>query len=107
MTTTQTGWDVFRDTVRGSVPTVAWQNWLETLGEGEKDGDGLVLVAPTDFHAQWVRDKYRETLQTAAAVAYGSEVKIRTMADDTEPEPPSDMSESEPVSTPDTPPSGA
>ena len=107
MTTTQTGWDVFRDTVRGSVPTVAWQNWLETLGEGEKDGDGLVLVAPTDFHAQWVRDKYRETLQTAAAVAYGSEVKIRIMADDTEPEPPSDVSESEPVSTPDTSPTGA
>lgn len=100
MTTTQTGWDVFRDTVRGNVPTVAWHNWLETLGEGERDADGLILIAPTDFHAQWVRDKYRDTLQTAAAVAYGSGVKIRIIADDTAPNPPPEPAETDEVPAP-------
>ncbi len=82
MTTTQTGWDVFRDTVRGTVPTVAWHNWLETLGAGDRTDEGVTLVAPTDFHAQWVRDKYKETLQAAAAVAFGSDVKVRVIVGD-------------------------
>ena len=75
-------WDLFSDSLRGSVSQTNWQTWLSRL-DHDDDGDGLVLIAPSDFHLQWIRDKHEDAILTAAAVAYGGEAKVRYRIDDT------------------------
>lgn len=81
-------WGLFSDFLRGSVSQANWQTWLSRL-EHEIDGDDLVLVAPSDFHLEWIRDKHEEAILTAAVAAFGADVSVRYRIDETATDQPS------------------
>jgi chromosomal replication initiator protein len=68
--TTHDEWSVFQETVRSGVSKGNWDTWLSRL-EPEFEGERLVLVAPSEFHMRWVRDKHGELVDTAYHVAFG------------------------------------
>ena len=65
-------WTEFRETLRAGVSKGNWETWLSRL-EADHDGDTLVLIAPTEFHLRWVRDKHGEVVDAAYRSAYSSE----------------------------------
>jgi chromosomal replication initiator protein len=60
----------FRETLRAGVSKSNWEAWLSRL-EPEHDGDQVVLVAPSEFHLRWVRDKHGELISSAYHSAFG------------------------------------
>lgn len=68
-------WGIFTDFLRGSVSQSNWQTWLSRLDHDDQD-EKLVLIAPTDFHLQWILDKHEDAIVAAAAAAYGGAVDI-------------------------------
>ncbi len=68
-------WSIFTDFLRNSVSHANWQAWLSGL-EHEANDDALVLVAPSDFHLQWIRDKHEDAIFAAATTAYGADVAV-------------------------------
>lgn len=65
-------WTEFRETLRAGVSKGNWETWLSRL-EADHDGDTLVLIAPTEFHLRWVRDKHGELVGAAYRSVYSSE----------------------------------
>lgn len=68
-------WEIFTDFLRASVSQSNWQTWLSRLEHDDQE-DSLVLIAPSDFHLQWIIDKHQDALQAAATAAYGPDVEI-------------------------------
>ena len=56
-------WADFRGALRAGVSEGNWETWLSRL-EPESDGDRLTLVAPSEFHLQWVKDKHGELIDS-------------------------------------------
>lgn len=69
-------WDAFADSLRAAVSPANWQTWLSRL-QHDFDGEDLTLVAPSDFHLQWIRDKHEPAILGAAMAAYGPDVNVR------------------------------
>ena len=69
---TTDSWTEFRETLRSSVSKSNWETWLSRL-EPDFEGDVPVLVAPTEFHLRWVRDKHGDLVDTAYRSAYDTE----------------------------------
>ena len=69
---TTDSWTDFRETLRSSVSKGNWDTWLSRI-EPDFEGDYPVLVAPTEFHLRWVRDKHGELVHTAYRTAYDTE----------------------------------
>ena len=65
-------WTEFREILRSSVSKGNWETWLSRLEAGQGD-DSPVLVAPTEFHLRWVRDKHGDLVDAAYQSAYGGE----------------------------------
>ncbi|MGQ0848069.1 MAG: chromosomal replication initiator protein DnaA [Actinomycetota bacterium] len=55
-------WNEFQRVLRASVSPANWQKWLSRL-EPEMGPDKVVLVAPSDFHLQWIRDKHGDQIE--------------------------------------------
>lgn len=68
-------WEIFTDFLRASVSQSNWQTWLSRL-EHDDQADNLVLIAPSDFHLQWIIDKHQDALFAAAVAAYGPDTEI-------------------------------
>ncbi len=69
---TPEAWEEFREALRSTVTPVTWQTWLEPL-EPHRTPDGSVrLVAPSQFHLRWVREKHLSNIETAASATLGS-----------------------------------
>jgi chromosomal replication initiator protein len=66
---TTDSWISFRETLRGAVSKSNWETWLSRL-EPEFDGDRLILVAPSEFHLRWVKDKHGELINHAYRTAF-------------------------------------
>ena len=64
-------WTEFRETLRAGVSKGNWDTWLSRL-DAEFDGETLTLVAPTEFHLRWVRDKHGDLVETAYQSAYST-----------------------------------
>ncbi len=69
-------WGLFTDALRGAVSPANWRTWLSRLGHDDSDGE-LVLVAPSDFHLQWIRDKHGDAIVAAALSVYGPHTSVR------------------------------
>ena len=69
---TTDSWSEFRETLRSSVSKSNWDTWLSRL-EPDFEGGIPVLIAPTEFHLRWVRDKHGDLVQTAYRSAYDTE----------------------------------
>lgn len=80
-------WGTFTDFLRGSVSQSNWQTWLSRLEHGEDEGE-LVLVAPSEFHLEWIRDKHEAAILAAAIAAYGEDVSVAYRVDDQPPQEP-------------------
>jgi chromosomal replication initiator protein len=63
-------WSTFRETVRAGVSKGNWDTWLSRL-ESDHEGDTLVLIAPSELHLRWVREKHGDLLAAAYRSAYG------------------------------------
>lgn len=96
-------WETFTDSLRDSVSHANWQTWLSRL-EHEESGDELVLVAPSDFHLEWIRDKHEQAILSAASAAYGSETAVVYRIDETVPDQPTLPIHSRPEAEPETQP---
>jgi len=69
-------WDSFRQVVQDEVSVGAWQTWIAPL-EANHTELVLTLVAPSEFHLSWVRDRYLAALRKATAQVYGAETELR------------------------------
>ena len=65
-------WSTFRETVRAGVSKSNWETWLSRL-EPDYEGDTLVLIAPSEFHLRWVREKHGDLVSAAYRSVYGSD----------------------------------
>ena len=65
-------WTEFRDALKAGVSEANWETWLSRL-EPDYDGDHLVLVAPTEFHLRWVRDKHGDLVSAVYHSVYGAD----------------------------------
>jgi chromosomal replication initiator protein len=62
-------WTRFQDNLREGVSKANWDTWLSRL-DSEQEGEHIVLIAPTEFHLRWVRDKHGDLVETAYRDAY-------------------------------------
>ena len=67
-------WTRFRETLKDGVSKGNWKTWLSRL-EPYHDGDDLVIVAPSEFHLRWVRDKHGDLVNSAYQSVFGAETK--------------------------------
>lgn len=74
-------WDRMRRMLH-EADAVVFASWFDALKNRGRAGEALVLVAPSAFHASYVRTHYAERLAAAARRACGAEtVRIVTMAE--------------------------
>lgn len=69
-------WDSFKQVVQDELSVGAWQTWIAPLQAHQTDS-ALTLVAPSEFHRSWVRDRYLTALHNATEATYGPGVEIR------------------------------
>ncbi len=78
-------WSVFRESVEAGVSKSNWDRWLSRLEPDYEDGR-LVLLAPSEFHLHWVREKHGELVASAYRHAYSAEGEPGyRVADNTDP----------------------
>ena len=70
-----THWDEFQHRLRSQVSANAWQTWLEPLLPEFADGV-LTLRAPSQFHLQWVQDRFLPAIQESGDAVFGTGVGI-------------------------------
>ncbi len=69
-------WHEFREALRRTVTPVTWQTWLDPL-RPETAHEGIVrLLAPSQFHLRWVREKHLATIEHAAAATFGAATRV-------------------------------
>lgn len=96
-------WAEFRQALRSSVSKSNWETWLSPL-EPDFDGDQLILVAPTEFHLRWVRDKHGDLVADAYQTVFGrNESPGYRVSDQLAPEQPLPLGEPAPAPVPHTP----
>jgi chromosomal replication initiator protein len=52
------------------VTPVTWQTWLEPLQPDVIDDTVVALLAPSEFHLRWVREKYLGDIEAVAATVF-------------------------------------
>ncbi len=69
-------WHEFRETLRSTVTPVAWQTWLDPLRPDILHDGTVRLLAPSQFHLRWVREKHLDTIEHAATVTFGTATRV-------------------------------
>ncbi|MGH8870927.1 MAG: chromosomal replication initiator protein DnaA [Acidimicrobiia bacterium] len=70
-------WGRFQDVLRAGVSKGNWDTWLSRI-EPEFAGDTApTLIAPSEFHLRWVRDKHGELIEAAYRDVFGLETRPR------------------------------
>ena len=64
------GWGQFQEVLRAGVSKGNWDTWLSRL-EPDFGGETPTLVAPSEFHLRWVRDKHGELIDSAYRDVFG------------------------------------
>ncbi len=80
--TAQEVWSRILETARAGMPEQSFRTWLagtEVLGLSQ---DELLLEAPSDFHVQWLEDKYAPLLADVSRKVVGRPLTIRVRARD-------------------------
>lgn len=63
-------WTQFQQVLQDGVSKSNWKTWLSRL-ELDDDGEPPVLVAPSEFHLRWVRDKHGDLVTSAYKSVFG------------------------------------
>ena len=91
-------WHHFQSTLRSRVSQANWQTWLGRL-EPEIEPDRVTLIAPSEFHLRWVREKHGPAVEDAFRSVYGPDVALEFRAAELADLPPdTDPSPAAPVS---------
>lgn len=69
------GWERILEAVRGQLNSQVLETYFEPLSSREEPGQ-LVLEAPTEFLAGWVREQYTEFLTSEARTVLGEAVTV-------------------------------
>ncbi len=77
-------WTQFQQVLRDGVSKSNWRTWLSRL-EWDDDGESPVLIAPSEFHLRWVRDKHGDLVASAFKSVFGPEAIPRYRVSDTIP----------------------
>lgn len=74
-------WSRVLDAVRPGMPEQSFKAWLSaTRGVALSDDGGLQVEAPSQFHAEWIEDKYLPTLEELAHSLVGRPVTLTIVA---------------------------
>lgn len=73
--TTSERWSEFQRVLRGSVSAANWQKWLSRL-EPDISEDRVSIVAPSDFHLEWVLDKHSDLIESAFRQCFGEGTEL-------------------------------
>ncbi|HKX75424.1 MAG TPA: chromosomal replication initiator protein DnaA [Acidimicrobiia bacterium] len=82
--TTSEQWSEFQRILRGSVSPANWQKWLSRL-ELDSNGDRVSIVAPSEFHLQWVLDKHSDLIESAFRQSFGEGQELVFVTSDEQP----------------------
>jgi chromosomal replication initiator protein len=72
-------WNEFQRILRSSVSTANWQKWLSRL-EPEFGADRVTLLAPSDFHLEWVQEKHSVLIESAFKQTFGDGVELKYLS---------------------------
>lgn len=70
--------------LQSNVSANRWATWFSGV-HIELTGDVLEVRVPSDFHMQWLRDRYRDLLESLAAESLGPAVEVRYLVEDAPP----------------------
>ncbi|NIA24004.1 MAG: chromosomal replication initiator protein DnaA [Gammaproteobacteria bacterium] len=78
-------WDreTLESALRARVSPVTWQTWFAHLSYQFAD-ERLRVVAPSEFHVRWVREKHAVVLEEAAQAVFGPGVSVSFSVDTSE-----------------------
>ena len=75
---TPDGWGQFQDILRAGASKGNWDNWLSRI-EPEFHGSVPTLIAPSEFHLRWVRDKHGDLIEGAYAEIYDTSPRYKVI----------------------------
>ncbi|MGH8915065.1 MAG: chromosomal replication initiator protein DnaA, partial [Acidimicrobiia bacterium] len=65
-------WGQFQSVLKAGTSKSNWDTWLSRL-EPDFTGDAPTLLAPSEFHLRWVRDKHGDLIDTAYRDVFGGD----------------------------------
>ena len=72
------GWGQFQEILRAGASQGNWDTWLSRI-EPEFQGRSPTLVAPSEFHLRWVRDKHGDLIEDAYLEIYDSSPRYKVI----------------------------
>jgi chromosomal replication initiator protein len=69
-------WSRVLESARTGLPEQSFRTWIGACSPVGLSDDGLLLEAPTEFHAQWVEDKYGPLLSRAVEGILGRPLSL-------------------------------
>ena len=75
------GEDRFVDELKTNLPQMTWQTWFDPM-RFEVQSDVLHIIAPSDLHSRWVKDKHHELVESMAAKHFGADVGLEYLVVD-------------------------
>ena len=70
-------WEQILEQARRGLPEQTYATWVSSARFVSWDGGALHIVAPSRFHAEWLEDKYGQTLQEIGGRILGTPVRLR------------------------------
>ena len=70
-------WDRILEQARLGLPEQTFATWLSSARAVSWEGGILHVVAPSRFHAEWLEDKYGDTVKEIASRVLGEPVQLR------------------------------
>jgi chromosomal replication initiator protein len=68
------GWGQFQNVLKAGASKGSWDTWLSRL-EADFGGEAPTLIAPSEFHLRWVRDKHGDLIESAYRDIFGPEAR--------------------------------
>ncbi len=73
-------WSQVLTAVRAGMPEQSYRTWLSGMSPVGLSDDELIVEAPSDFHIEWVEDKYGRALERALRRLSGESVSLALRA---------------------------
>ena len=69
-------WDRALESARGALPEQSFRTWLSGTEAVAMSEEELIVQVPSDFHREWIRDKFTPLLQEALTSVLGRSIQI-------------------------------
>ena len=81
ITTPETFWNSLREQLLDVIPADTFRVWFDNMRVGRIDDDGCELIAPNEFSAIWIRDKYLDVIRQEADRLVGRPYSVDLLGD--------------------------